>query len=50
MSEEQVIGLISQNIIYLLGAIFLIIVILKGVRIVPQSEKYVVERLYLIHI
>ncbi|PCJ04944.1 MAG: paraslipin [Rhodobacteraceae bacterium] len=44
MSEDQIIGLISQNIIYLLGAIFLIIVILKGVRIVPQSEKFVVER------
>ncbi|MVO15950.1 SPFH domain-containing protein [Parasedimentitalea huanghaiensis] len=44
MSEDQIIRLISQNGIYLLGAIFLIVVILKGIRIVPQSEKYVVER------
>lgn len=49
MSEDQIIGLISQNVIYLLGAIFLIIVILKGVRIVPQSEKFVVERFGRLH-
>ena len=49
MNEEQLIGLISQNVIYLLGAIFLIIVILKGIRIVPQSEKYVVERFGRLH-
>ncbi|WIY24061.1 SPFH domain-containing protein [Parasedimentitalea psychrophila] len=49
MNEEQIIGLISQNVIYLLGAIFLIIVILKGVRIVPQSEKFVVERFGRLH-
>ena len=49
MSEEQIIGLISQNVIYLLGAIFLVVVILKGIRIVPQSEKYVVERFGRLH-
>ncbi|NIZ59373.1 paraslipin [Sedimentitalea sp. CY04] len=49
MNEEQLIGLISQNVIYLLGAVFLIIVILKGIRIVPQSEKYVVERFGRLH-
>jgi len=49
MSEDQIIGLISQNVIYLLGAIFLIIVILKGIRIVPQSEKFVVERFGRLH-
>jgi regulator of protease activity HflC (stomatin/prohibitin superfamily) len=49
MNEELIIGLISQNVIYLLGAIFLIIVILKGVRIVPQSEKFVVERFGRLH-
>lgn len=49
MNEEQIIGLITQNLVYLLGAIFLIIVILKGVRIVPQSEKFVVERFGRLH-
>ncbi|OUS34229.1 paraslipin, partial [Rhodobacterales bacterium 56_14_T64] len=49
MSEDQIIRLISQNLLYLLGAIFLIIVILKGVRIVPQSEKFVVERFGRLH-
>lgn len=49
MTEDQIIGLISSNIIYLLGAIFLIVVILKGIRIVPQSEKFVVERFGRLH-
>ncbi len=42
MQFEELIG---QNIVYLLLAVFIIICILAGVRIVPQSEKYVVERL-----
>ena len=49
MSEDQILGMISQNIIYLLGAIFLIAVILKGVRIVPQSDKFVIERFGRLH-
>lgn len=49
MIEDQIIGLISSNIIYLLGAVFLIVIILKGVRIVPQSEKFVVERFGRLH-
>ncbi len=44
MSEDQVMSLLAANVVYLLGAIFLIVVILKGVKIVPQSEKYVIER------
>ncbi|MGE4325506.1 MAG: SPFH domain-containing protein [Pseudodonghicola sp.] len=44
MTEDQIAGLLSANIVYLLAALFVIVVILKGVRIVPQSEKYVVER------
>lgn len=42
MQFEELIG---QNIVYLLLAVFIIICILAGVRIVPQSQKYVVERL-----
>ena len=49
MSEDQIFNLLSSSAIYVLGAIFLIVVILKGVRIVPQSEKYVVERFGRLH-
>lgn len=35
----------GQNILYLLLAVFIIVCIMAGVRIVPQSEKFVVERL-----
>lgn len=44
MIPDQLAELLSANIVYLLGALFLVVVILKGVRIVPQSEKHVVER------
>jgi regulator of protease activity HflC (stomatin/prohibitin superfamily) len=49
MTEDLLVGLLSQNIIYLLGAIFLILVTLKGVKIVPQSEKFVIERFGRLH-
>ncbi|MFS4582870.1 SPFH domain-containing protein [Phaeobacter sp. C3_T13_0] len=49
MSEEFLLALLTQNIIYILGAIFLVILIFKGIRIVPQSEKYVVERFGRLH-
>lgn len=42
-------NLISGKIVYLLGALFLVVVILKGVRIVPQSEKFIVERFGRLH-
>ncbi|MBQ2261831.1 MULTISPECIES: SPFH domain-containing protein [unclassified Yoonia] len=37
--------MIGANIVYFVLAVFIIICIMAGVRIVPQSEKYVVERL-----
>ncbi len=49
MSEDLIIGILADNAIYLLGAILLVVVILKGVKIVPQSEKYVVERFGRLH-
>ncbi|UWR71073.1 SPFH domain-containing protein [Phaeobacter inhibens] len=49
MSEELLLSLLTHNIIYILGAIFLMILIFKGIRIVPQSEKYVVERFGRLH-
>lgn len=44
MSEDEIIGMISQNVVYLLAAIFIVVIIFRGIKIVPQSEKYVVER------
>ena len=46
MPIEQVLAeFFGQNILYLLLAVFIIICIAAGVRIVPLSEKFVVERL-----
>ncbi|MDC0737370.1 SPFH/Band 7/PHB domain protein [Cognatishimia sp. SS12] len=42
--SDDLTPLLSGNIVLLVAAAFVIIVILKGVRIVPQSEKHVVER------
>ena len=36
---------LGQNILLIMLAVFIIVCIMAGVRIVPQSEKYVVERL-----
>ncbi len=47
--EDLIFSLLSQNIVLILAAIFLVIVVLKGVRIVPQSEKHVVERFGRLH-
>lgn len=35
---------LSGNIVLLLLAVLLVVVVIKGVKIVPQSEKYVIER------
>lgn len=43
--EDILAEFLGQNVLYLLLAVFIVICILAGVRIVPQSEKYVVERL-----
>ncbi len=42
--EDLILNFFGNNAVYLLLFIFLVVVILAGVRIVPQSEKYVVER------
>ncbi|HBZ43958.1 MAG TPA: paraslipin [Maritimibacter sp.] len=43
-SEDLLAEFVGSNIVLLLIAAFIIISIFLGVRIVPQSEKYVVER------
>lgn len=42
--REILMGFVGNNAVFLLLAVLLIVIILMGVRIVPQSEKYVVER------
>ncbi|SFT50970.1 SPFH domain-containing protein [Sedimentitalea nanhaiensis] len=49
MTEDQLFALLGDTGIYLLGALLLIVIIFKGVRIVPQSEKHVVERFGRLH-
>ncbi len=43
--EQLLAEFLNENLVFLLLAIFIVVCILAGVRIVPQSEKYVVERL-----
>lgn len=43
-SEDLLAEFVGSNIVLLLIAIFIIVSVFLGVRIVPQSEKYVVER------
>ncbi len=43
--EDILTRVVGGNIVLILLALFIIICIMAGVRIVPQSEKYVVERL-----
>lgn len=49
MTEEQIMNLLSPNAIYLFGALLIVVIIFKGIKIVPQSEKYVVERFGRLH-
>ncbi|PWG15615.1 SPFH domain-containing protein [Salibaculum griseiflavum] len=42
--EQMVTEFLGGNIVLVLLAIFLIVCVLAGVKIVPQSEKFVVER------
>ncbi len=43
--EQLLSEIAGQNILFLAIAVFIIISIMAGVRIVPQSQKFVVERL-----
>ncbi len=43
--EDFVFSLLNENLVFVLLAVFIVVCIMAGVRIVPQSEKYVVERL-----
>jgi len=43
--EQLLMSFLNENLVFLLLAAFIIVCILAGVRIVPQSQKFVVERL-----
>ncbi len=49
MDQAFIQDFLSGNITVILLAVFIIVCILLGVRIVPQSEKYVVERFGRLH-
>lgn len=42
--EDILLEMLSANVVYLIAAILLFIIVVRSVKIVPQSEKYVVER------
>lgn len=43
--EQLLMSYLNGNLVFLLLAAFIVVCILAGVRIVPQSQKFVVERL-----
>lgn len=47
--EEILFDLLSRNIVYLLLALLFLVLILKAVRIVSQSEQHVIERFGRLH-
>ncbi len=47
--EDIILGLLQQNIVYLLLALLIVVLIFKGIRIVPQSEQHVIERFGRLH-
>lgn len=47
--EDVILSLLQDNLVILLAALFLILVVVRGVKIVPQSEKFVVERFGRLH-
>ena len=49
MNQDFILSLLSENLILILGALFLLLCLFLGVRIVPQSEKFVVERFGRLH-
>jgi len=49
VNEDLILSLLGENLILILGALFLLLCLFLGVRIVPQSEKYVVERFGRLH-
>ncbi|MFY9238968.1 MAG: SPFH domain-containing protein [Roseovarius sp.] len=49
MTEDLILDLLSANLLYILFFVVIVLVIVKGVKIVPQSEQHVVERFGRLH-
>jgi regulator of protease activity HflC (stomatin/prohibitin superfamily) len=49
MTEDQLIALVADNILWILITLFVLLVIFRGLKIVPQSEQYVIERFGRLH-
>ena len=49
MTEDRIAELIAANILWILIAVLTLIVIFRGLKIVPQSEQYVIERFGKLH-
>jgi regulator of protease activity HflC (stomatin/prohibitin superfamily) len=49
MTEDQLLALLADNILWILITVFVLLVIFRGLKIVPQSEQYVIERFGRLH-
>ncbi len=49
MSEAEMTMLLGDVVPFILAAIFIVVIIFRGIYIVPQSEKFVVERFGRLH-
>ncbi len=49
MNEIQPMEVLSGIVPYILAALLVVVIIFRGIRIVPQSEKFVVERFGRLH-
>lgn len=49
MNEDQLLALLADNILWMLITVFVLLVIFRGLKIVPQSEQYVIERFGRLH-
>jgi len=49
MTEDQLLDLLADNVLWILLALFVLLVIFRGLKIVPQSEQYVIERFGRLH-
>ncbi len=49
MTEAQIMDILGGSVPYILAAFLVIVIIYRGIRVVPQSEKFVVERFGRLH-
>ena len=49
MTQDQLLALLADNVLWILLTLFVLLVIFRGLKIVPQSEQYVIERFGRLH-